>query len=67
MCYTVVWRHVIGMVCALNTAHSTHTIPMTCSHTTAQYTHHTYDTLPHHRITYNDLVFTESKLKYNFS
>ena len=25
-----------------------------------QYTYHAYDTLPHHRITYNDVVFTES-------
>ena len=25
-----------------------------------QYTYHTYDMLPHHRITYNDVVFTES-------
>ena len=24
-----------------------------------QYTYHTYDMLPHHRITYNDVVFTE--------
>ena len=23
--------------------------------------------LPHHHITYNDVIFTESELKYNFS
>jgi len=56
---------------ALNTAHSTHTmrshstqrtvhIPYGHTQHSAQYTHHTYDMLPHHRITYNDVVFTES-------
>ena len=38
-----------------DTVHSTLTIPMAC----CQYTHHTYDMLPHHCITYNDVVFTE--------
>ena len=33
---------------ALTTAKSTHT-----------HVHHTYDVLPHHHITYNDVVFTE--------
>ena len=52
----------------LNTAHSTHTklshstqrtVHTPYGHTqhSAQYTHHTYDMLPHHRITYNDVVF----------
>jgi len=33
----------------------------------SQYTHHTCDMMPHHRITYNDVVFTESYPKYNFT
>ena len=55
MCYAVVWQHVIGMVCVLcgvlsasRTQHS------------EQNAHHTYHMLPHHRITHNDVVFTES-------
>jgi hypothetical protein len=42
MCYAVVWQRVTG---ATPTQHS------------AQHTHHTCDMLPHHRITYNDVVF----------
>ena len=45
-------QHVIGMVCVLSTSHTQHN---------EQYTHHTYDMLPQHRITYNDVgFFTES-------
>jgi len=55
MCYTVVWQHVVGMVCVLFAV-----LSATRTQHTAQYTHHTNDMLPHHRITHNDVVFTES-------
>ena len=53
--YAVVCQRVIGMVCVLCAV-----LSVSRSQHSAQYTYHTYDTLPHHRITYNDVVFTES-------
>ena len=63
---------------ALNTANSTHTIQshstqrtvhIPYSHTqhSAQYTHHTYDMLPHHPITYNDVFFFLPILNLNIT
>jgi len=51
----VVWLHAATPLIntALNTANSTH---VTRTQHSEQYTHHTYDMLPHHCITYNDVV-----------
>jgi len=48
VCYAVMWQHVTGTVC----------VPFAVL--SERYTYHTYDMLPHHRIIYNDVVFTES-------
>ena len=47
-------QHVIGMVCVLFAVLSA---SVSCSQHSEQYTHHTYDMLPHHSITYNNVVF----------
>ena len=63
MCYVVVWQHVIGMVCVLCVVCCLLCAVLSATHPTqhtahsAQYTHHTYDMLPHHHITHNDVVF----------
>ena len=46
-----VWSMLCVLFAVLSATHTQHS---------EQYTHHTYDMLPHHRITYNDVVFTES-------
>ena len=52
MCYAVVCQHVIGMVCVLFAVLCT-----TRTQHSQQYTHYTYNMLPHHRVTYNKVVF----------
>ena len=51
-------QHVIGMVCVLFAVLSA-TLSYSTQRTvhTTHYTHHTYDMLPHHLITYNDVDF----------
>ena len=59
------WQHVIRMVCVLAACHRYGVCTVRCveydrTQHSAQFTHHTFGMLPHHRMTYNDVVFTES-------
>jgi len=45
-----------GMVCVLAACHRYGVCTVRTQHS-QQYTHHTYDTLPHHHTSYNDVVF----------
>ena len=57
MCYAVVWQHVCTVRCVECALYGVCTVRcVECALNTA----HSAHMLPHHRITYNDVVFTES-------
>jgi len=53
----MVWQHVIGKLCVLFAVLGATGNQQSRTQHNEQYTHRTYDMVPHHRITYNEVDF----------